>query len=406
MSSILTNTSAMVALQTMKSISTNLSQTTAEISTGKRVASAKDNAAVWAISKVMESDVQSFKGISDSLSLGSSTIAVARQAAETVTSYLTQMKAKIVAAQESNVDRTKIQTDIEALRNQISSVVGAAQFNGLNLVDNNNTVNILSSLDRSGSDVTASSIGVDGVDLSIGAYAAKDVFDDGDGVASAAGDTWSATLDSGGNDINFVIGATDDFEEGDSVSITISGKTASYTFTAADVDTTNVTNSPKDIAAVGLQKAILALGISDLSVQYDSANAGELLFHSDAASTVDLNITAQFKNQGAGGLGALDGIDVSDAAGAAAALGNIEGLMTIATDAAAAFGSAQTRVDTQKEFIGKLVDSMKAGIGSLVDADMEEASARLQALQVQQQLSTQALSIANQQPQALLSLFR
>jgi flagellin len=49
---------------------------------------------------------------------------------------------------------------------------------------------------------------------------------------------------------------------------------------------------------------------------------------------------------------------------------------------------------------------MKAGIGSLVDADMEEASARLQALQVQQQLSTQALSIANQQPQSLLSLFR
>lgn len=115
MSSILTNNSAMVALQTMKSINANMNKTQSEISTGKSVASAKDNAAVWAISKVMESDVEGFKGISDSLNLGSSTLSVARQASETVTDLLTQMKGKIVAAQQQNVDRSKIQTDIVAL---------------------------------------------------------------------------------------------------------------------------------------------------------------------------------------------------------------------------------------------------------------------------------------------------
>ena len=78
MSSILTNNGAMVALQTMKSINKNMSKTQSEISTGKSVATAKDNAAVWAISKVMESDVKGFKGISDSLNLGSTTIGVAR----------------------------------------------------------------------------------------------------------------------------------------------------------------------------------------------------------------------------------------------------------------------------------------------------------------------------------------
>ena len=135
MSSILTNTSAMVALQTMKSINSNLNKTQAEISTGKSVATARDNSAVWAIAKTMESDVKGFKGISDSLALGSSTIEVARQASETVTDLLTEIKGKIVAAQEDNVDRGKIQTDIEALRDQINSVVGAAQYNGLNLVD-------------------------------------------------------------------------------------------------------------------------------------------------------------------------------------------------------------------------------------------------------------------------------
>ena len=83
MSSILTNTSAMVALQTLKGINSNLTKTQDEISTGKTVASAKDNSAVWAISKVMEADVNGFKAISGSLSLGECTVAVGRQAAET-----------------------------------------------------------------------------------------------------------------------------------------------------------------------------------------------------------------------------------------------------------------------------------------------------------------------------------
>ena len=139
-------------------------------------------------------------------------------------------------------------------------------------------------------------------------------------------------------------------------------------------------------------------------MDYDSGTAGTLVFTNGGAD--DLNVSAQFKNVGSGGLGALSTIDVSSSAGATAALGNIEAMLQTSIDAAASFGSVQVRVDIQRDFVSKLTDSMKAGIGSMVDADMEEASARLQALQVQQQLSTQALSIANQQPQSLLSLFR
>ncbi len=401
MSSIITNNSAMIALQTMRTISSNLSDTTSQISTGKRVATAKDNAAVWAISKVMEADVQGFQGISDSLALGSSTIAVARQASETVTSLLTQMKGKIVSAQEGNVDRTKIQADIVTLRSQISSVVGAAQFNGLNLLDGSQTtVNILSSLDRSGASVTASSIAVTAQDLSIGAYAGKSVLTGSDG-ASTDADTAGFTIDkSTGTGTVVIDDSTDAFAAGDSVSISIGGKTATYTATADDVAAT----APSDLVAVGLKKAIESLGITGLAIDYDSGTAGTLAFSN--TGSVDLNVALQFKNAGAGGLGALASIDVSTSPGATAALGNIETMMQTAINASAAFGSVQTRVDTQKTFVNNLTDSMKAGIGSLVDANMEEASARLQALQVQQQLSTQALSIANQQPQALLTLFR
>jgi len=116
MSSILTNTSAMVALQTLKSINGNLGRTQNDISTGKSISTARDNAAIWAISKTMESDVLGFKGISDSLSLGSSTIAVARSASEKITDLLNEVKQKIVASQEENQDRSKIQQDIVAPR--------------------------------------------------------------------------------------------------------------------------------------------------------------------------------------------------------------------------------------------------------------------------------------------------
>ncbi len=401
MSSILTNTSAMVALQTMKSINSSLNKTQAEISTGKAVGSAKDNAAIWSISKVMESDVKGFKGISDSLSLGSSTISVARQAAETVTDLLTEVKGKIVAAQESNVDRAKIQTDIVALREQIASVVGAAQFNGLNLVDGSNTtVDVLSSLDRSSTGVSASKITVTAQDLSTGDYAGKGILEGSDG-ASTDKDTAGFTLDKAtGEGLIIIDDGTDAFEEGDSVSITIGGKTANYTVSAADVAATTTA----DIVAVGLKQSVEALGIDGLTIDYDNAAAGNLVFTN--GGDVDLTVSAQFKNAGSGALASLSAIDVSDASGATAALGSIEDLLTTAIDAAAEFGSVQTRIDIQSEFVGKLSDSLRAGIGTLIDADMEEASARLQALQVQQQLATQALSIANQQPQNLLSLFR
>lgn len=424
MSSILTNNSAMVALQTMKGINKNLSMVQSEIATGKTVANAKDNSAVWAISKVMESDVEGFKAISDSLSLGSSTIAVARKASETVTKLLTEMQGKIVSAQESNVDREKIQADVAALKSQIESVVGAAQFNGLNLVDGTQTsVDVLASLDRSGTSVSTSSISVTAQNLSTGGYTAKDVFTGTTGVATG-GDTAGFTLASGGTTGTVQIAAVatagdaNAFAAGDKVSIRIGDKSASYTVTAEDVAST----TPSDVVAIGLKNSIEKLGIKGLSIDYSSGTPGALTFTNAAtydtgqfeadgttpitAATKNLSVSLQFTNADSGGLGALSGIDVSTASGAKAALGNIQDLLQTSINASAAFGSVEKRIDIQNDFVGELSDALKSGIGTLVDADLEETSARLQALQVQQQLGTQALSIANQQPQNLLSLFR
>jgi len=403
MSSILTNNSAMVALQTLKSINSNLAGVQSEISTGKRVGSAKDNSAVWAISKVMESDVNGFKAISDSLALGQSTVAVARNAAETVTDLLTEMKGKIVAAQEDNVDRGKINADVTALKDQINSVVSAAQFNGLNLVNGSTaSASILASLDRDNSgNVTASSITVTAQDMSTGGYVANDIFGGSGGTPSAAGDTVVLSLDSGGGNDTIEIaenGAA--FAAGDKVSLNVGGESVSYTVTADDAAATTTA----DIVAVALKNKIDGLGIAGLTVDYDSGTPGTLDFTN--AGGVDLTVGGQFTNAGSGGLGAMSGIDVSTGVGATAALASIESLIDSSINAAASFGSVEGRIEIQADFISSLSDSLKSGIGSMVDADMEEASARLQALQVQQQLGVQSLSIANQSPQSLLSLFR
>jgi len=153
-----------------------------------------------------------------------------------------------------------------------------------------------------------------------------------------------------------------------------------------------------------MKSSLQASGISatDFTMDIDTV-AGELKITNNTNADVAFSFSS---SRGSGGLSGLAAIDVSTGAGATAALGSIENLINTSIDASASFGSVQGRIQTQNSFISKLTDSLKSGIGSMVDADMEAASARLQALQVQQQLGVQALSIANQAPQSVLSLFR
>jgi len=286
MSSILTNNSAMVALQTLKTINSDLAKTQNAISTGKDVASAKDNSAVWAISKVMESDVSGFNAVSDSLALGESTVAVASAGAEQIVEVLNEMKELAVSGASETADFGKIEADLQQKEDQILAIIEASQFNGANLlktdVDGNGgtQLTVVSSLDRAG---------------------ANDI------------------ANSNAPTISTIDVASADFEAG----LAIAGRTS-----------------------------------------------------------------------------------VTDATTAQTALTELEGFLQIAIQGAADLGASGKRISDQSEFVGKLTDAMKSGIGSMVDADMEAASARLQALQTQQQLGVQALSIANQAPQTILSLFR
>ena len=391
MASILTNNGAITALQTLRSINQNLATTQGEVATGKRVATAKDNAAFFAISSVMQSDVNGFKAISDTLALGDATVAVARSGAETVTGLLNDLKGRVVAAQEANVDRSKIQADAAELRNQTIATVDASQFNGLNFlknVVNDPTISILGSLNRSATGVTTSNINVDRATLQAASTT-------GTAVTIAAATTSAALT-------TLTAGAT--YSVGDVVAIKLTnpnneGVTLSTTITQADLA---LADTALATAVSGRLNAALTA-----SAYADKANVtigatGAAIDVTTLATTV--GVTAQAA-QG-GGLAALSLMDITTEGGAKAALSAMEGLIQTSVNAAASFGSAQKRIENQSNFISKVADSLTSGIGALVDADLEAASARLQALQVQQQLGVQALSIANQQPQSILSLFR
>jgi len=404
MASILTNVGATTALQSLRSINKGLGMVQSQISTGKKVANASDNASVYSITTLMKSDVAGFQGISDSLSLGKSTVAVARNASESVSSLLTEIKGRVVAAQESNVDRAVIQADIAQLVGQVESVVGASQFNGLNLLKDGGSVDVLSSLDRaSDGTVTASNISIGKKDLQttqgvFGAGADHTIGAAGGAGVAAAGGTQTLTYD----------GSVSAVDAGDGFRATFTYATVAYTaeYIARDGDTVN------DVAA-GVASALEGLGIADFSFSVaqaaDPAADSAVLTFTNNHATNAVTLLADVGTSGgtaAGGLEALGTLDVSTEQGATDALASIETLINTAVGAASSFGQAESRLSIQKDFVSSLVDNLNTGIGSLVDADLEQASARLQSLQVQQQLGIQAFSIANQAPQNILALFR
>jgi flagellin len=339
--SILTNQGAMVALQTMKSINKNLSMVQDSISTGKRVATSKDNAAIWAISSVMESDVSSFKAVTDSLALGQSTVSVARNASEQVKDSLIEIKSKIIAAQEENVDRDKIQADVDAIRSQIKSIVGASQFNGLNLLKGSEDLEVLSSLDRSqNGSTTTSTINVEAKSLDSGTNAVSVVGTSIVAATNVAGATVTAAFSSSGNTNEATVtdgkgtlgkftngtqtitfGTDTALDEGDTLKLRFSDGTNSFDVTYTQTATSTAQTTGEEVAKqlslayaafaardsqgntvsidTGTANVFTSVGEYDKSTKTYTAAEGNFVFTNGAVGTADaLNTLSLSENAG------------------------------------------------------------------------------------------------------------
>ena len=261
MTSLLTNASAMTALQTLSLTNKNLATTQNRIATGEKVSSAADNAAYWSISTGMKAQNSVNGAVKESLGFGAAVVDTAYTGLTEAIKLTESILAKQISAEQGGVDTAAIDAEIAQLTAQITSIATASDFEGQNLLS------------------TA------GADLAV-----------------------------------------------------VSG----YVKGSGTVDTITV-------AAYDLE--------------------GEVANLSTDAGTTET---------------ALDAIRA----------------------AAAEMGAAKMRIDSQLDFTSKLMDAVDRGVGALVDADMNAESARLSALQTQQQLGIQALSIANQNSQSVLSLFR
>tara|TARA_Y100000052_G_scaffold19324_1_gene18954 strand:+ start:25515 stop:26369 length:855 start_codon:yes stop_codon:yes gene_type:complete len=153
MASVNTNYGAMVALQQLNQTNSALESTQSRINTGMKVASAKDNGAIFAIAQGMRSDVAGFGVVNESLDRVSSTVDVAIAAGEAVSDLLIDMKEKALGAADASLtssQRSAFNEDFTALRDQIATIVSNAEFNGVNLINGSTTgVNALASADGS-----------------------------------------------------------------------------------------------------------------------------------------------------------------------------------------------------------------------------------------------------------------
>ena len=136
--SVNTNVGAMIALQNLNATNSDLSMTQNRINTGKKVANAKDNGAIWAIAQNQRAASGSLNAVRDSLQRSQSTVDVAIAGGETVSDLLLQMKEKALAASDSSLDgasRNALNEDFMALRDQIQKAVNNAAFNGVNMLN-------------------------------------------------------------------------------------------------------------------------------------------------------------------------------------------------------------------------------------------------------------------------------
>lgn len=176
LNSVNTNNGALIALQNLNATNNELASVQGRINTGKKVSSAKDNGAVWAIAQTQRGTSNALNAVKDSLQRGQSTIDVAIAAGESVSDLLVQMKEKALAASDTTLDstsRTALNEDFKALRDQITKAVTNADFNGANMIKaSGNTVTALANADGTSKiTVAAQSLALGGANVTVAATA-------------------------------------------------------------------------------------------------------------------------------------------------------------------------------------------------------------------------------------------
>jgi flagellin len=383
MSSVNTNVAAMAAIRSLSMISKDMGTTQARIESGYRISQANHDPAVFAIAQNMRADLNGMSAVKDSLAFGKAALTVARDAATKISDELSNLKRTVTQGQQQGVDVAQINAQITNALANIDAYARTATFNGVNLLTSgvagvpgvtDNNLNVVR-------DISGTTTAVTGTNSTSA------------GLALAG-----LTAATGGRTLTF--DATFAAANGDTISFTQGTNTYIFEFSdgsAALTSTPTATTSVFDVQITAADSPLQAVSKLITRMQgegFDATlnSAGQLVVNGNIGA-----ITPTFASGGA---------TAGTLPGGTGAIAAIEGAVTTMGTRLANIGSALRQVEGLQDFTTKLNDSLREGLGALVDADLAEESARLTTLQTRQQLATQSLSIANQQSQSLLSLFR
>lgn len=390
MSSLLTNEASMTALLTLKKISGDMLGVQKRISTGLRISSAEDNIAYWGLSNSMRSDRTQLSTVNDSLKIGQAKIGQSQAVVSAIRKEIDGMKSDAGTAISNTSSSTrldKLQTSVQAHLSNIQKAIANASLDGDNLLENDGkgTFEIVASFHRENGAFKVDKINLNKADLQlVGHLEAYSVAE-----------------------------PTTDYSETPKVVNGVTESAASAKARAAKTKTTHdtwVAGKISYLEANGIKFTKADPSPTGTKAEEKAAHSAWLAekdaFYENASQTITSqgklkDLFDATKNPFLKGTGSK--YDTAMINKFVAVLDKVIGSID---NVDATLAVAKTQVDSQMNFINLLTNNLDKSVGALVDADMDAESARLSAVQVQQQLAVQALSIANQSTQHILSLYR
>jgi len=374
MSSILTNPSALSALQALQQTQSELATTSNQVSTGLAVADAADNASYWSIATQLNSDSGVVTAANQALTQSQSVLDTASSAISSVITTINSIQTALTEATNPGADIGNINTTLASLGQQLTDAVNGASFNGLNILN--------------GSITTALNF-VAGFNATTSGGSFNNISFTAQALTGAAGVTTTTPAPE-------ITSAT---------TIASLNALADNSTTATLGYGTDIINKTADTTGDTFTIESQALNGTDTTTTYTGLDANGNVTTAAAAVSFGVSVTTTTPT----GLLTQGGLDLTNitttATTAAGQLTKVEAALSAVTNYAATIGATQDRMTAASTFNTALTTNYALGVGGLVDANMNTASTQLQALQTQEQLGIQSLSIANQNSQLILKLF-
>jgi flagellin len=393
MDSILNNSAALSALQALQMTQQSLNTVQNQVSTGLSVSSAADNSSYWSIAAELNADSSVVQASNDALSQGQSVLATASSAINSVITTINSIATALTQATEPGAEIGNINTSLASLGQQLTDAVNGASFNGMNVLNGSLTaLNFVSGFNATATGGTVNTI----------AFTAQALYG-----LTTGGTSTSTTSQSTLSDPTTMAELQTQFatDTADTTAVTAGTVTATYGTDAIYEDDTNQALTVQSVALDGTATTTTytALDANGNSI----AQGGTPTFATAASYAVTTTVTTPAsQNLLVQGGTDLTDINVAGATAAQTALNNVNAALSAVTNYAALIGATQDRMTTANTFNTALMTNYSNGVAGMVDADMNTASTQLQALQTQEQLGIQSLSIANQNAALILKLFQ